>query len=281
MFLMWPPADLQHDERGCRWFLHFPGEEMSSLPIHIIWIMHMFIFAHSFDIFRHIKAVPVQHQTVLMLLCLPERGCGWHGFSHQERLVAPHCQQEGRNRGHRHFLQQERRQAVWRTWWTDHRGQQQALVYLFFRTSCCHLSSDLFWFWSIHLHVNEGKVCCSTHPCVKVMIWKYSALCLDTFLLSHSLFSHSHRWHQALTQFLGWSVLNCDTYDRLNRMEYRKDIAQEMLMYQTRCTKNEMLSILVSIAFWLSSLPFDVSQHLIKRPLKRELKSSQRLMLSE
>lgn len=50
---------------------------------------------------------------------------------------------------------------------------------------------------------------------------------------------------QALTQFLGWSVLNCDTYDRLNRMEWRKDIAQEMLMCQTRCTNTEMQSILV------------------------------------
>lgn len=29
-------------------------------------------------------------------------------------------------------------------------------------------------------------------------------------------------------------------------MEYRKDIAQEMLMYQTKCTRDEMLSILVS-----------------------------------
>lgn len=45
---------------------------------------------------------------------------------------------------------------------------------------------------------------------------------------------------------MGWSVLNCDTYDKLNRMEYRKDIAQDMLMYQTKCTKDEMFSILVS-----------------------------------
>ncbi|KAL4640060.1 cone cGMP-specific 3',5'-cyclic phosphodiesterase subunit alpha' [Arapaima gigas] len=49
---------------------------------------------------------------------------------------------------------------------------------------------------------------------------------------------------EALTQFLGWSVLNCDTYDKLNRMEHRKDIAQEMLMYQTKCTKVELQSIL-------------------------------------
>ncbi|KAL2078224.1 hypothetical protein ACEWY4_025909 [Coilia grayii] len=41
---------------------------------------------------------------------------------------------------------------------------------------------------------------------------------------------------EALTQFLGWSVLNCDTYDKLNRTEWRRDIYQEMLMYQTKAT---------------------------------------------
>lgn len=61
------------------------------------------------------------------------------------------------------------------------------------------------------------------------------------------ILSQSRCLYQALTQFLGWSVLNCDTYDRLNRMEYRKDIAQEMLLYQTRCTTSELQSILVSI----------------------------------
>nr|XP_015201887.1 PREDICTED: cone cGMP-specific 3',5'-cyclic phosphodiesterase subunit alpha' [Lepisosteus oculatus] len=49
---------------------------------------------------------------------------------------------------------------------------------------------------------------------------------------------------EALTQFLGWSVLNTDTYDKLNKLENRKDIAQEMLMYQTKCTKSELQSIL-------------------------------------
>ncbi|XP_039894904.1 cone cGMP-specific 3',5'-cyclic phosphodiesterase subunit alpha' [Simochromis diagramma] len=55
---------------------------------------------------------------------------------------------------------------------------------------------------------------------------------------------HDEQITEALTQFLGWSVLNCDTYDKLNRMEWRKDIAQEMLMYQTRCTTDELQSIL-------------------------------------
>ncbi|XP_033840419.1 cone cGMP-specific 3',5'-cyclic phosphodiesterase subunit alpha' [Periophthalmus magnuspinnatus] len=55
---------------------------------------------------------------------------------------------------------------------------------------------------------------------------------------------HDEQITEALTQFLGWSVLNCDTYDKLNRTEYRREIAQEMLMYQTKCTTDELQSIL-------------------------------------
>ncbi|KAM3859965.1 LOW QUALITY PROTEIN: cone cGMP-specific 3',5'-cyclic phosphodiesterase subunit alpha' [Diretmus argenteus] len=55
---------------------------------------------------------------------------------------------------------------------------------------------------------------------------------------------HDEQITEALTQFLGWSVLNCDTYDKLNRVEWRKEIASEMLMYQTRCTPAELQSVL-------------------------------------
>ncbi|KTG03849.1 hypothetical protein cypCar_00002478 [Cyprinus carpio] len=49
---------------------------------------------------------------------------------------------------------------------------------------------------------------------------------------------------EALTQFLGWSVLNCDTYDKLNRTEWRREIAAEMVMYQTKATPAEVQQIL-------------------------------------
>ncbi|KAJ8284858.1 hypothetical protein COCON_G00037080 [Conger conger] len=55
---------------------------------------------------------------------------------------------------------------------------------------------------------------------------------------------HDEQITEALTQFLGWSALNCDTYDKLNKLENRKDIAQEMLMYQTKCTNKQLQSIL-------------------------------------
>ncbi|ELK00900.1 Cone cGMP-specific 3',5'-cyclic phosphodiesterase subunit alpha' [Pteropus alecto] len=49
---------------------------------------------------------------------------------------------------------------------------------------------------------------------------------------------------ETLTQFLGWSLLNTDTYEKMNKLENRKDIAQEMLMNQTKATPDEIKSIL-------------------------------------
>ncbi|XP_040217703.1 cone cGMP-specific 3',5'-cyclic phosphodiesterase subunit alpha' [Rana temporaria] len=51
---------------------------------------------------------------------------------------------------------------------------------------------------------------------------------------------------EALTQFLGWSVLNTDAYEKMNKLQNRKDIAQEMLMYQLTCTPKELQTILKS-----------------------------------
>ncbi|XP_014387058.1 PREDICTED: cone cGMP-specific 3',5'-cyclic phosphodiesterase subunit alpha' isoform X2 [Myotis brandtii] len=49
---------------------------------------------------------------------------------------------------------------------------------------------------------------------------------------------------ETLTQFLGWSLLNTDTYEKMNKLENRKEIAQEMLMNQTKATPDEIESIL-------------------------------------
>ncbi|XP_006880417.1 PREDICTED: cone cGMP-specific 3',5'-cyclic phosphodiesterase subunit alpha' [Elephantulus edwardii] len=49
---------------------------------------------------------------------------------------------------------------------------------------------------------------------------------------------------ETLTQFLGWSLLNTDTYEKMNKLENRKDIAQEMLMNHTKATPEELESIL-------------------------------------
>lgn len=52
---------------------------------------------------------------------------------------------------------------------------------------------------------------------------------------------------QSLTQFLGWSVLNTDTYDKMNKLENRKDIAQDMVLYHVRCDREEIQLILVRL----------------------------------
>lgn len=48
-----------------------------------------------------------------------------------------------------------------------------------------------------------------------------------------------------MTQFLGWSVLNTDTYDKMNKLENRKDIAQDMVLYHVKCRDDEIQKILV------------------------------------
>ncbi|XP_041667181.1 rod cGMP-specific 3',5'-cyclic phosphodiesterase subunit beta [Cheilinus undulatus] len=49
---------------------------------------------------------------------------------------------------------------------------------------------------------------------------------------------------EALTQFLGWSVLNPDTYDKMNKLENRKDIAQDMVLYHVKCRDDEIQNVL-------------------------------------
>ncbi|XP_076877958.1 rod cGMP-specific 3',5'-cyclic phosphodiesterase subunit alpha [Brachyhypopomus gauderio] len=49
---------------------------------------------------------------------------------------------------------------------------------------------------------------------------------------------------ESLTQFLGWSVLNPDTYDKMNKLENRKDIFQDMVLYHVKCRKDEIQNIL-------------------------------------
>ncbi|ELK28299.1 Rod cGMP-specific 3',5'-cyclic phosphodiesterase subunit alpha [Myotis davidii] len=49
---------------------------------------------------------------------------------------------------------------------------------------------------------------------------------------------------ESLVQFLGWSVLNPDTYESMNKLEYRKDIFQDMVKYHVKCDNEEIQKIL-------------------------------------
>lgn len=55
---------------------------------------------------------------------------------------------------------------------------------------------------------------------------------------------HDEQLTEALTQFLGWSALNTDTYDKMNKLENRKDIAQDMVLYHVKCRNDEIQDIL-------------------------------------
>ncbi|XP_061580735.1 LOW QUALITY PROTEIN: rod cGMP-specific 3',5'-cyclic phosphodiesterase subunit alpha [Cololabis saira] len=55
---------------------------------------------------------------------------------------------------------------------------------------------------------------------------------------------------ESLTQFLGWSVLVCDTYDKMNKLENRKDIFQDMVMYHIKCRKDEIQRVLDTRERW-------------------------------
>lgn len=81
------------------------------------------------------------------------------------------------------------------------------------------------------------------------MIRKCADWCLQihfSFILENRITFYPF---QTLTQFLGWSLLNTDTYEKMNKLENRKDIAQEMLMNHTKATPDEIESILVSEEF--------------------------------
>uniref|UniRef100_A0A4W6C510 Phosphodiesterase n=1 Tax=Lates calcarifer TaxID=8187 RepID=A0A4W6C510_LATCA len=69
---------------------------------------------------------------------------------------------------------------------------------------------------------------------------------------------HDENLMEALTQFLGWSVLNTDTYDKMNKLENRKDIAQDMVLYHVKCRDDEIQNILVSTLTLLNFKVYDL-----------------------
>nr|XP_004656116.1 rod cGMP-specific 3',5'-cyclic phosphodiesterase subunit beta [Jaculus jaculus] len=75
---------------------------------------------------------------------------------------------------------------------------------------------------------------------------------------------------ESLTQFLGWSVLNTDTYDKMNKLENRKDIAQDMVLYHVRCDKDEIQEILPTRER-LGKEPADCEEDELGKILKEEL----------
>ncbi|XP_073431393.1 rod cGMP-specific 3',5'-cyclic phosphodiesterase subunit alpha isoform X2 [Dendrobates tinctorius] len=75
---------------------------------------------------------------------------------------------------------------------------------------------------------------------------------------------------ESLTQFLGWSVLNTDTYDKMNKLENRKDIYQDMVNYHVKCSNDE-LQILLKTNELLDRPPDECEEDELYEILQEEL----------
>ncbi|XP_003964100.2 cone cGMP-specific 3',5'-cyclic phosphodiesterase subunit alpha'-like [Takifugu rubripes] len=85
---------------------------------------------------------------------------------------------------------------------------------------------------------------------------------------------------ESLTQFLGWATLNSDTYDKLNRTEWRKEVAQEMLMYQTKASLSDVQTIL-NTQEKFGSDPEDCDQKEMYKLLKSNIPDAKTVDLHE
>ncbi|XP_035248351.1 rod cGMP-specific 3',5'-cyclic phosphodiesterase subunit beta [Anguilla anguilla] len=85
---------------------------------------------------------------------------------------------------------------------------------------------------------------------------------------------------ESLTQFLGWSVLNTDTYDRMNKLENRKDIAQDMVLYHVKCRDDEIQDILKTREYF-GKEPADCEEDELLQILKKELPGPKKFEIYE
>ncbi|KAM9306404.1 LOW QUALITY PROTEIN: rod cGMP-specific 3',5'-cyclic phosphodiesterase subunit beta-like [Pholidichthys leucotaenia] len=81
---------------------------------------------------------------------------------------------------------------------------------------------------------------------------------------------HDEQLMEALTQFLGWSALNTDTYDKMNKLENRKDIAQDMVLYHVKCRDDEIQNILNTREVY-NCEPSECEEEELQAILKKEL----------
>ncbi|XP_077328823.1 rod cGMP-specific 3',5'-cyclic phosphodiesterase subunit alpha [Lithobates pipiens] len=75
---------------------------------------------------------------------------------------------------------------------------------------------------------------------------------------------------ESLTQFLGWSVLNTDTYDKMNKLENRKDIYQDMVNYHIKCSNDELQIVLKTKEVY-NRLPEECEEEEMYEILQEEL----------
>uniref|UniRef100_A0A8C5VDH6 Phosphodiesterase n=1 Tax=Microcebus murinus TaxID=30608 RepID=A0A8C5VDH6_MICMU len=85
---------------------------------------------------------------------------------------------------------------------------------------------------------------------------------------------------ESLTQFLGWSVLNPDTYESMNRLENRKDIFQDIVKYHVKCDNDEIQEILKTREVY-GKEPWECEEEELAEILQAELPDTEKFEINK
>ncbi|ERE85215.1 rod cGMP-specific 3',5'-cyclic phosphodiesterase subunit alpha [Cricetulus griseus] len=85
---------------------------------------------------------------------------------------------------------------------------------------------------------------------------------------------------ESLTQFLGWSVLNPDTYESMNRLENRKDIFQDIVKYHVKCDNEEIQKILKTREMY-GKEPWECEEEELAEILQGELPDAEKYEINK
>uniref|UniRef100_A0A7N9CMB9 Phosphodiesterase n=1 Tax=Macaca fascicularis TaxID=9541 RepID=A0A7N9CMB9_MACFA len=85
---------------------------------------------------------------------------------------------------------------------------------------------------------------------------------------------------QSLAQFLGWSVLNPDTYESMNKLENRKDIFQDIVKYHVKCDNEEIQKILKTREVY-GKEPWECEEEELAEILQAELPDAEKYEINK
>ncbi|XP_032106144.1 rod cGMP-specific 3',5'-cyclic phosphodiesterase subunit alpha isoform X1 [Sapajus apella] len=85
---------------------------------------------------------------------------------------------------------------------------------------------------------------------------------------------------ESLTQFLGWSVLNPDTYESMNKLENRKDIFQDIVKYHVKCDNEEIQKILKTREVY-GKEPWECEEEELAEILQAELPDAEKYEINK
>uniref|UniRef100_H3A7M4 Phosphodiesterase n=1 Tax=Latimeria chalumnae TaxID=7897 RepID=H3A7M4_LATCH len=139
-----------------------------------------------------------------------------------------------------------------------------------------NIMNDFLQKFQIHPSKDKGKtefVLTGIFRCPRINAKHEENIAFHTFVImgsGKSFIEFATFKLDSLTQFLGWSVLNTDTYDKMNKLENRKDIAQDVVLYHVKCSKDEIQEVLPTREV-LGREPADCEEYELAQILKKIL----------